>query len=138
MRVQVQHWPEQKDAVSVQRGPLTYSLKIGERIERKGGTDAWPAFEILPTSSWNYALASADFEVIKKPLHSSEQPFSVDNAPIVIHAKARKVVDWKQDQKGLVGLLPQSPVQTNEPVEEITLIPMGCARLRISMFPVAK
>ncbi len=30
----------------------------------------------------------------------------------------------------------QSPVKSSEPVETVTLIPMGCARLRISAFPV--
>lgn len=30
-----------------------------------------------------------------------------------------------------------SPVRTAEPLEDVTLIPMGAARLRISMFPVA-
>ena len=36
----------------------------------------------------------------------------------------------------MVGLLQQSPVRSDEPVETITLIPMGAARLRISAFPV--
>jgi hypothetical protein len=33
-------------------------------------------------------------------------------------------------------VLQDSPVRTAEPVETVTLIPMGCARLRISAFPV--
>jgi hypothetical protein len=35
----------------------------------------------------------------------------------------------------MAGELPASPVQTGEPLADITLIPMGCARLRISSFP---
>ena len=38
-------------------------------------------------------------------------------------------------EAGLVGSLQDSPVRSDEPVAEITLIPMGCARLRISAFP---
>ena len=35
----------------------------------------------------------------------------------------------------MVGPLQQSPAKSSEPIEEITLIPMGAARLRISSFP---
>jgi hypothetical protein len=31
--------------------------------------------------------------------------------------------------------LPDSPVVSTEPVEDVTLIPLGAARLRISSFP---
>ena len=33
------------------------------------------------------------------------------------------------------GIGAQSPVASDAPVEDITLIPMGCARLRVSAFP---
>ena len=42
---------------------------------------------------------------------------------------------WSQEANGLVGEIQRSPVRSEQPVEEITLIPMGCARLRISQFP---
>jgi hypothetical protein len=42
--------------------------------------------------------------------------------------------EWRQEANGLVGLLPDSPIQSGELVETITLIPMGCARLRIAAF----
>ena len=45
---------------------------------------------------------------------------------------------WRQESNGLVGVEPQSPVRTEEPIEDLTLIPMGCARLRISAFPYCK
>src|SRR5208283_1246812 len=43
---------------------------------------------------------------------------------------------WKQDSLGLVGKLQASPVKSDEPVQSVTLIPMGAARLRITSFPV--
>ena len=36
---------------------------------------------------------------------------------------------------GLVGKVPDGPVRSGQPAEALTLIPMGCARLRISSFP---
>jgi DUF1680 family protein len=142
MAVRVKVWEKNKNAVSVYRGPLAYSLRIGERWVRYGGTDAWPAFEVFPTTPWNYALVldkgepAKSFAVTKKPGAVPAQPFDVNAAPIELSAKARKVPRW-QMEGGLVGQLQPSPVKADEAVETITLIPMGCARLRISAFPVA-
>ena len=63
-------------------------------------------------------------------------PFTPDSAPILLHAKARRIPAWTLDRNGLVGKLQPSPVRSDEPVEAITLIPMGAARLRITVFPV--
>jgi hypothetical protein len=38
----------------------------------------------------------------------------------------------------MVGPVPASPAAGEGPVEEVALIPMGCARLRISAFPVVR
>jgi hypothetical protein len=61
-----------------------------------------------------------------------------DAAPIELKARARRVSAWKQEANGIVGELPTSPVRTEAQAEQITLIPMGCARLRISAFPVVE
>jgi len=141
MAIRVKTWEKNKSAVSVYRGPLAYSLRIGERWARFGGTDEWPAFEVFPTTPWNYGLVldardpDASFEVHRKPGALAKQPFDVNAAPIEITAKARKIPAW-QMEGGLVGQLQQSPAKSAEPVETITLIPMGCARLRISAFPI--
>ena len=39
------------------------------------------------------------------------------------------------EPNGMVGEVQPGPVKSSEPVEDITLIPMGAARLRISAFP---
>jgi len=102
----------------------------------------WPAYEVYPASNWNYALVLGDepekcFEVIKRPGAIAEQPFTVASAPIELKAAAKKVPDWTEDELGMVGPIPASPVGSPEPVETVTLIPMGCGRLRISAFPMA-
>jgi hypothetical protein len=38
----------------------------------------------------------------------------------------------------MVGRVPAGPAAGEGPVEEVDLIPMGCARLRISVFPTVK
>jgi DUF1680 family protein len=141
MRVRLRTWAKNHDSVSVDRGPLTFSLKIGERYARSGGTDRWPACEILPTSLWNYGLVvdrdepAKSFELIKKPWPADDRPFTQSGVPIELKCKARRIPQWKADYLGLVGLLQQSPAKTSEPVETVSLIPMGAARLRITAFP---
>lgn len=141
MQIKATVWEKNKNAVSISRGPLTYSLKIGEKWIRYGGTDKWPAYEVYPMTSWNYGLSidsdnpSASFEVVKQDLPLPDQPFTVDEAPIQLIGRGKRIPQWQQEENGLVGSLPESPVQSKEPEETITLIPMGCARLRVSAFP---
>ena len=155
MQIRLRTWTANANSVSVDRGPLTYSLKIGEKWESyMPGADKdqpprlenWPCWQALPTTSWNYALI-ADVKAPDKSLVVADgarplkpQPFTPDNAPIVLKAKGRKVPTWTLEANGLIGMLPTSPVPADKldaQTEDLTLIPMGCARLRVSAFPVA-
>jgi len=141
MAISVRHWPKNHDAVSVDRGPLTYSLAIGEKWSRYGGTDDWPEQEVTPTTPWNYGLVldpknpAGSFEVAAKGGPGAPQPFTPETAPISLRAKAKRIAAWQADGCGLVGLLQPSPARSEEPVETVMLIPLGCARLRIAAFP---
>jgi hypothetical protein len=142
MEIRLRTWEKNQRSVSVDRGPLTYSLLIGERWRRYGGKDEWPEQEVFATTPWNYALVldrqqpAHSFEVQEREGPIAAQPFTIDAAPVRLAAKGRRILAWKQDHLGLVGKLQASPVKTDEPVEQLTLVPMGCARLRISSFPV--
>ncbi|MFO8014608.1 MAG: glycoside hydrolase family 127 protein [Phycisphaerae bacterium] len=144
MRVEVVEWEQHGGAVSVRRGPLWFSLDIGEEWRRIGGTDDWPAYEVRPTTPWNYGLAVDPDEPeasvkVTRPRVSPKapgRPVTFDEPPILLKAKARKIPQWQLDRHGLVAPLQPSPAYTEEPVEEVTLVPMGGARLRISAFPV--
>ncbi len=141
MNITLTKWKKNKNSVSVNRGPLTYSLKIGEKYVRAGGTDKWPAWEIHPTTDWNYGLLlneenpASSFELVRKSWPDDNQPFEAKAAPIQLRTKAKKIPAWKKDHLGMVGKIQDSPVKSDESTETVTLIPMGCARLRISAFP---
>jgi DUF1680 family protein len=126
------------NSMVVERGPLVFSLKIGEswhKIKQTGPASDW---EIYPTTPWNYALAinkenlAPSFEVTETPL--GDQPFSAEGAPVEIKVKARRLPDW-QIEDDSAGPLPISPVKSKQSVETITLIPYGSAKLRITEFP---
>jgi DUF1680 family protein len=159
MKLAMKKWEKNHNSVSLSYGPLTYSLKIDEKyIKRESDKTAifdsqwqkgadikkWPSFEIHPTTAWNYGLVLSEksleeqFEVVKKAWPKNNFPFTVNSVPIMIKAKAKKIDGWKIDEHGLCGELPESPVVSKNKVEEVELIPMGAAKLRISAFPVVK
>ena len=151
-------WHVNQDSRSINYGPLTFSLKIKENYVKVGSVETaigdskwqknadaskWPSYEIYPGSDWNYALVIDDstpleenFKVVKKEWPTDNFPFTVGNAPIEIKAKGKKISQWKIDQYGLTSELPIKENSTFEKTEDIILIPMGAARLRISAFPV--
>jgi DUF1680 family protein len=160
MTVSVRQWTENHDSVSVNYGPLTFSLKIGERHERRGSEETairdskwqpgidkskWPSFEIFPETPWNYGLVlnraaiehpEKAFVVEKLAWPGDNFPFTTASAPIRMTVRAKRIPQWTLDEHGLAGKLQPSPVLSAEPEETVTLIPMGAARLRISAFPV--
>jgi hypothetical protein len=143
MKITVRAWEKNKNAVSVDRGPLSYSLAIKERWAKYGNRNAnWPEWEVFADSPWNYGLVlesgapEKSFTVVRKEGSLPSQPFTPDTAPVSLKTKARKIPNWQMDRLSMVDKLQPSPVKSDEPVEDVTLIPMGAARLRISMFPV--
>ena len=139
MKVAVKTWKKQDNAVSVYHGPLGYSLKIGQRWDKIGGTDEWPELALYPTTPWNIGVLldaanpAASFRVVRKP-GLAKQPFDLDAAPIELHAKGRVIPEWTL-VKNTAGPVPPSPVKSSQPEQNITLVPMGCARLRVSVLP---
>ncbi|WP_326790040.1 beta-L-arabinofuranosidase domain-containing protein [Streptomyces sp. NBC_00151] len=137
-KAQLRSWPGQHGAVSVERGPLTYSLKIGERYDRYAGDDRFPAYEVHATTGWNYGLLP---ETSLTPAQTGtavpDQPFTPGTTPVSIAAQARRIQEWVADDEHVVAPLQDSPARSDAPVETVTLIPMGAARLRVTSFPTA-
>jgi len=128
------------DGITVQRGPLVYSLPVGESWRKLKQTGPATDWEIYPTSPWNYALEVSAGSAPPESLFTVEeramgvQPFSVEGAPIVIHVKGRRFPEWQTVDES-AGPLPASPVSSKQPEEALTLLPYGAARLRITVFP---
>lgn len=142
-RTTVRTWAENHRSVSVDHGPLTYSLRIGERYERIGGSDTFPEYAVHATSPWNYGLVldparpTADVRHRSTGRAPGDNPFTHAGNPLTMTARARRIPEWTADDERVVAPLQPSPARSTEPVEEVTLVPMGAARLRITSFPTA-
>ena len=99
---------------------LEYAGKLEGFRECGGVTD----YEVTSDTPWNYALAKeGEVKVLEQMM--GRIPFQKNHPPVVLKVKARKVKEWKA-YGGNTGTIPTSPVRTEEPEEEITLIPFGC------------
>ncbi|MFJ8922978.1 RICIN domain-containing protein [Streptomyces sp. NPDC102415] len=136
-RTTVRTWADNQGSVSVDHGPLTYSLRIGESYERIGGTEQFPEYAVHATTAWNYGLVldGARPPVPKRRRAAGANPFTLEGTPLVMTARARRIPEWGADDEHVVAPLQRSPARSTEPVEEVTLVPMGAARLRITSFP---
>jgi uncharacterized protein len=153
------------NAVALRRGPLYFSLRIEKEFKRihfeeksfksidyKGSAD----WEIHPVSDWNYGLLldekdpAANIKQDNFLIH--EYPFGdrgdmvywdqwdtfvswQHEAPIVLRVPAKKIPAWSMKNNSADDP-PKGPVIVDGPIETVDLVPYGCARLRISEFPL--
>lgn len=156
MKTTVSRWYE--NAASVERGPLSYALKIESKWVEKFFTEdvgyGKTYWEVYPESPWNYALIKSDVNAPEKTFKvntdslrlSSDWYWSPDNAPVYIEARAARLPHWTL-YNGSAGPFPYSQIpgkcasgnsayRSSGEYERIILIPYGCTDLRISEFPV--
>ena len=134
-------FPLNGNCVCIDRGPLTYSLKLSEewsaaesRTDRAGRV--WHSYDVRTPSPFAYALdLSCPIRVAKMTDDIPPQPFTSENAPVVLHAVGRPVAGWGMGEKNTVMPVPLSPVHGDAPEETILLVPLGCQRVRMSCLP---
>jgi len=154
MSISYRQWQANKNSVSIDYGPLTLSLKIKENVEKLHISETsiasfprvktmdeekWPVYNITAGSPWNYSINPETVSLIsKKKLKQGVNPFTQENIPLLFSAKGRIIPSWTIDDYKLCGALPYDQDPRSERVDDIELIPMGAARLRISSFPQCK
>jgi hypothetical protein len=127
-----------RNGVAIARGPLIYALVIGEEWTLVGGEPPHGDWEVRPTSPWNYGLRidaqhpAQSFEV--EHHERSAIPFDPEHPPILLRAMGRRLPQWTLEQNS-AGPLPSSPITSDEPEEQLALVPYGCTNLRIAEFP---
>jgi len=146
MKIKYDYWYE--NSVAIERGPLTFALKIGENWKKVDNNDKYGKFyyEVEPLSPWNYGLIesslsnlSDNYVVVKRNVTPNSYPWNPENCPIEIRTKGVRIPFWTI-YNGSAGPLPYSTqyqLKTDAP-EQITLIPYGCTTLRISEFPLVR
>ncbi len=132
--------------LAIERGPLVYSLKLGEEWKRVNADKPHRElphadFEVRPTTPWNYALlvdeAKPETSVTFQEQPIGEKPFAPDGAGMTAKVKGRKLPKWKL-ANGWAEEILGGPHDSNQPLEELTLIPYGCTNIRVTEFPRVK
>lgn len=109
---------------SVSYGPLLFALPIPETADANTPD---------PAAKWNYAL---EVQAPGLTLERAALPAKWDwplAAPLKLRANAIEVA-WTPDPKA--PRLPLQPTPKGSSPERVTLVPYGCTKFRISMFPV--
>jgi len=135
--------------MSIERGPITYALKVGETQETIENTKDPKEYgtsytEVRPSTPWNYGLFDMAEEKLKDNFiiefsgKKTNYPWNLENAPIQIKTKAKQIPSWKL-YNDMAGPIPYSHIyglESENKEQEITLIPYGSTTLRISQFPL--
>ncbi|TDD12447.1 hypothetical protein E1218_35360, partial [Kribbella turkmenica] len=117
-------------AVAFERGPLVFSLAVPQKWTKIGGEEPHATYEVHPTAPWNYAVDLSGSRVVRE--HLNGHPFT--ESPIRLRVNGRLVPDWTLEH-GAAAAPPPSPVTTTGPSEELTFVPYGTAKLRVTELP---
>ncbi|MCU4164430.1 beta-L-arabinofuranosidase domain-containing protein [Carboxylicivirga caseinilyticus] len=133
---------EVNQSVSVQRGPIVYSLKIDENWSVKNDFgNGFKEYEVLPQTAWNYALIldknNPENSITVNQHTMPENPFLQSTTPITLTVNAKKTDKWKYTINGLMASDPPfGSVSSDYATEQVELVPFGAENIRVTCFPV--
>jgi uncharacterized protein len=128
------------ETTALERGPLVYSLKLGETWTRVNADKPHRElphgdFEVRASTPWNYAVRMNAAEIRFEERPVGDKPFSPEGAGMAATVPGRKVPGWKLSHGWAAE--PEPVKQTSrETLEQLTLIPYGCTNIRVTEFPV--
>jgi hypothetical protein len=131
------------DAVAVERGPLVYSLLLEERwgrvnADRPHRDPPHADYEVRPASPWNYGLlldpAAPDAGLTFTEHPVGERPFSPDGAGMRAQVRGRRLPGWRLAH-GWASETPPGVQSSEQPLEDLALVPYGCTNIRVTEFP---
>ncbi len=133
MQPRVSHWFN--EAAVFESGPLVFSLPLDAAWSQlKTYAEKSADWQLLPTQKWNYGVELGDCSATRAERAVATTPFDVKNPPVTVTVHGRLVPDWTVDEHS-AGAVPRSPVKGSGPLQSLTLIPYGAAKLRITAFP---
>ena len=129
--------PRPNDMFCLWRGPLLYSIPLGERWEkreyvRNGIERRFPYcdYEVFAENKWNYGFTDESFAVLE--YNVAEQPFSPEQPAVKIATKLAEV-SWDFEY-GVCKAAPNTRKASDSPVD-IQMVPYGCTSVRMTELP---
>jgi hypothetical protein len=130
-------------AVAINRGPVVYSLRIGENWTVSTPDPlglGFDEFNIHSTTPWAYALQmdpnNPAASLVVSNLAPPPDPFDPAQPSVSLLASARQVPNWTIGWVGTHAFEPPaSPVASSSSLATVTLVPFGSQHMRLSWFP---
>lgn len=144
MEFGVKYVSRPRSMFALERGPLVYSLAIGEEwtkyeftrnnVERRFPYCDW---EIRPTTDWQYAFAKGDV-VVHDSGEVSDVPFDTANPPVTLDVPVVPI-NWGylEGYNMIANPVPASVKPTGE-TRTMKFIPYGSTTLRLTEIPFAE